>query len=398
MTSSYMNELQPPQKVLLGPGPSTVHPRVLQALSLPVMGHLDPAFFQVMDDVCEMLRMVFHTTNSMTVPISSTGTGAMETACANIIEPGDSMLVCRNGYFGIRLADIAERCGATVHVMDTPWGKAVDPQMLKDELKKHPGLKAVGVVHAETSTGVLSDMKELVDVIHESGALAIVDAVTSLGGHEVRMDDWGIDVCYSATQKCLGAPPGLAPISLSPAAMDVVAKRPSKVQSFYFNLKDLEAYWNQTRAYHHTSPINMTYALREALRMMMEEGQKNRINRHARVAAALRAGAEALGLSLLAEEGHRLNPLTTLSIPEGIEDAKVRRALLNDYDIEIGGGLGEFAGKAWRVGLMGESARERNVFALLSALETILSKEGYEVAFGASLSAAQRTIATFDDE
>ena len=398
MTSSYMNELQPPQKVLLGPGPSTVHPRVLQALSLPVMGHLDPAFFQVMDDVCEMLRMVFHTTNSMTVPISSTGTGAMETACANIIEPGDSMLVCRNGYFGIRLADIAERCGATVHVMDTPWGKAVDPQMLKDELKRHPGLKAVGVVHAETSTGVLSDMKELVDVIHESGTLAIVDAVTSLGGHEVRMDDWGIDVCYSATQKCLGAPPGLAPISLSPAAMDVVAKRPSKVQSFYFNLKDLEAYWNQTRAYHHTSPINMTYALREALRMMMEEGQENRINRHARVAAALRAGAEALGLSLLAEEGHRLNPLTTLSIPEGIEDAKVRRALLNDYDIEIGGGLGEFAGKAWRVGLMGESARERNVFALLSALETILSKEGYEVAFGASLSAAQRIIATFDDE
>ena len=398
MTSSYMKELQPSQKVLLGPGPSTVHPRVLQALSLPVMGHLDPAFFQVMDDVCEMLRMVFHTTNFMTVPISSTGTGAMETACANIIEPGDSMLVCRNGYFGIRLADIAERCGATVHVMDTPWGKAVDPQMLKDELKKHPGLKAVGVVHAETSTGVLSDMKELVDVIHESGALAIVDAVTSLGGHEVRMDDWGIDVCYSATQKCLGAPPGLAPISLSPAAMDVVAKRPSKVQSFYFNLKDLEAYWNQTRAYHHTSPINMTYALREALRMMMEEGQENRINRHARVAAALRAGAEALGLSLLAEEGHRLNPLTTLSIPQGIEDAKVRRALLNGYDIEIGGGLGEFAGKAWRVGLMGESARERNVFALLSALETILSKEGYEVAFGASLSAAQRTIATFDDE
>ena len=398
MTSSYMNELQPPQKVLLGPGPSTVHPRVLQALSLPVMGHLDPTFFQVMDDVCEMLRMVFHTTNFMTVPISSTGTGAMETACANIIEPGDSMLVCRNGYFGIRLADIAERCGASVHVMDTPWGKAVDPQMLKDELKKHPGLKAVGVVHAETSTGVLSDMKELVDVIHESGALAIVDAVTSLGGHEVRMDDWGIDVCYSATQKCLGAPPGLAPISLSPAAMDVVAKRPSKVQSFYFNLKDLEAYWNQTRAYHHTSPINMTYALREALRMMMEEGQENRINRHARVAAALRAGAEALGLSLLAEEGHRLHPLTTLSIPAGIEAAKVRRALLNDYDIEIGGGLGEFAGKAWRVGLMGESARERNVFALLSALETILSKEGYEVAFGASLSAAQRTIATFDDE
>jgi len=333
----------------------------------------------------------------MTLPISSTGTGAMETACANIIEPGDSVLICRNGYFGIRLGDIAERCGATVHLMDTAWGKAVDPQALRDELKKHRGLKAVGVVHAETSTGVLSTIKELVDVIHEHGALSIVDAVTSLGGHEMRMDDWGIDVCYSATQKCLGAPPGLAPISLSAAAMDVVSNRPTKVQSFYFNLKDLEAYWNQTRAYHHTSPINMTYALRESLRMMMEEGLDNRIQRHARVAEGLRAGVEALGMELLAEEGHRLNPLTTVSIPEGIEDAKVRRTLLKDFDIEIGGGLGEFAGKAWRIGLMGESARERNVFALLSALESILSKDGYEVAFGASLSAAQRAIATFGD-
>lgn len=398
MTSSYMTELQPPQKVLLGPGPSTVHPRVLAAMATPVMGHLDPAFFQVMDDVCEMLRQVYHTNNKMTVPISSTGTGAMETACANVIERGDGVLIARNGYFGIRLGDIAERCGATVHLMDTPWGKPVDPNMLRDELKKHPGLKAVGVVHAETSTGVISEVKELVDVIHEAGALAIVDAVTSLGGHDVRMDDWGIDVCYSATQKCLGAPPGLAPISLSEAAMDVVVKRESKVQSFYFNLKDLESYWNQTRAYHHTSPINMTYALRESLRMMMEEGLENRIQRHAKVAAGLRAGVEALGLKLLAEDGARLNPLTTMSVPDGIEDAKVRRTLLNEYDIEIGGGLGEFAGKAWRVGLMGESARERNVFALLSALETILSKEGYEVAFGASLSAAQRAIATFDKD
>ena len=397
MTSSYMNELSVPQKVLLGPGPSSVHPRVLAAMASPVMGHLDPAFFQVMDDVCDMLRMVFNTENKMTVPISSTGTGAMETACANVIEPGDEVLICRNGYFGIRLADIAERCGATVHLFDTPWGKAVDSQALRDELKRLPGLKAVGMVHAETSTGVLSEVKELVEIVHEFGALTIVDAVTSLGGHEMRMDDWGIDICYSATQKCLGAPPGLAPISLSPAAMDVVVKRPTKVQSFYFNLKDLEAYWNQTRAYHHTSPINMTYALRESLRMMMEEGLDNRIQRHARVAAGFRAGAEALGLTLLAEEGHRLNPLTTVSIPEGIDDGKVRRTLLNDYEIEIGGGLGEFAGKAWRVGLMGESARERNVFAVLSALETILSKEGYEVAFGASLSAAQRAIATFDE-
>ena len=398
MTSSYMKELQPPQRVLLGPGPSTVHPRVLQAMATPVVGHLDPAFFQVMDDVCAMLRQVFHTTSTMTLPISSTGTGAMETSCTNIIEPGDSVLICRNGYFGIRLGDIAERCGATVHLMDTPWGKAVDAQLLRDELKKHSGLKAVGVVHAETSTGVLSSVKELVEVIHEHGALAIVDAVTSLGGHDMRMDDWGIDVCYSATQKCLGAPPGLAPISLSDAAMDVITKRESKVQSFYFNLKDLEAYWNETRAYHHTSPINMIYALRESLRMMMEEGLENRIQRHARVADGLRAGVEALGMKLLAEEGHRLNPLTTVSVPEGIDEAKVRRTLLDGYDIEIGGGLGEFRGKAWRIGLMGESARERNVFALLSALETILSKEGYEVAFGASLSAAQRAIATFGED
>ena len=393
MTTSYLNELQPTPRILLGPGPSSVHPRVLQAMTTPVMGHLDPAFFQVMEDVGDMLRQVYRTKNFMTVPISSTGTGAMETACANILEPGDTMVVCRNGYFGVRLADIAERCGATVHVVDTPWGKPVDVDMLADELAKHPGLKAVGLVHAETSTGVLTPMPEIIDLVHRHGALAIVDAVTSLGGHDMQMDAWGIDVCYSATQKCLGAPPGLAPISLSDGAMEVVRTRESKVQSFYFNLKDLESYWNETRAYHHTSPISMTYALRESLRMMMEEGIDNRIERHARVADALRAGLDALGMSLLADPEYRLNPLTTVAVPEGIEDAKVRRTLLDDYGIEIGGGLGEFRGKAWRIGLMGDSAREMNVFALLSALESILSDNGYEVAYGASLAAAQRALA-----
>ncbi|PKB78742.1 MAG: alanine--glyoxylate aminotransferase [SAR202 cluster bacterium Io17-Chloro-G9] len=393
MTNSYYQELQPPQRILLGAGPSSVNPRVLQAMTAPIVGHLDPFFFEVMDDVSAMLRQVFHTENPMTLPISSTGTGAMETACVNILEPGDTIVICRNGYFGNRLADIAERCGARVHVVDGQWGKPVDIQALADELARHPKVKAVGVVHAETSTGVLTPLPEIIELVHRHGALAIVDAVTSLGGHEVQVDQWGIDVCYSATQKCLGAPPGLAPLSLSDAAMEAVNTRESKVQSFYFNLKDLESYWNQTRAYHHTTPISMTYALREALRMLMEEGIDNRIQRHARVAAALRAGLEALNLVLVADPDYQLNPLTAITIPDGVDDATVRRGLLDDYNIEIGGGLGELRGKVWRIGLMGESAKATNVFAVLSALETVLSKNGYNVAFGSSLAAAQKELA-----
>ena len=397
MTQSYLEDFHPPQRVLLGAGPSSVHPRVLQAMSLPVVGHLDPQFFRVMDDVCKVLRHVFHTSNFMTLPLSSTGTGAMEASCANVLEPGDTMVVCRNGFFGHRMADIARRCGAETHIVDSPWGKPVDVQLLADELDKHGKVKAVGVIHAETSTGVLTPLEEIAELAHRHGALILVDAVTSLGGHDVRMDDWDLDVCFSVTQKCLGAPPGLAPISLGPRAMEVINTRPSTVQSFYFNLKDLESYWSQSRAYHHTSPISMTYALREALRMLMEEGLENRIQRHARSATALRAGLEALGMDLLTDPDHRLNPLTAVLIPDGIEDAAVRRALLNDYNIEIGGGLGEMGGKVWRIGLMGESAREINVFALLSALERILSGLGYEVASGASLAAAQRTLTASDN-
>ena len=395
MTASYHTELQPSARLLLGPGPSSVHPRVLQAMTLPVMGHLDPDFFQVMNDIGDMLREVYHTSNVMTMPMSATGTGAMETACANILERGDTMVVCRNGYFGIRLGNIAERCGARVYEVDSPWGKPVDPQALEDELSRHSGVKAVGLVHAETSTGVLTPLPDVLEIVRRHGAISIVDAVTSLGGHDMRVDDWGIDVCYSGTQKCLGAPPGLAPITLSEKAMQVVKTRESMVQSFYFNLQDLESYWGQSRSYHHTAPISMTYALREALRMMMEEGIETRIERHARTAAALRAGLEALGLELLADPAYRLNPLTTVRIPDGIDDATVRGTLLRDYDIEIGGGLGEFRGKAWRIGLMGDSARDRNVFALLSALETILNANGYEVAYGSSLAAAQLALATF---
>ena len=365
-------------------------------MTLPVVGHLDPLFFRVMDDVCEVLRHVFHTSNFMTLPLSSTGTGAMEAACANILEPGDTMVVCRNGFFGHRMADIAQRCGAETHLVDSPWGKPVDVQMLTDELNKHGKVKAVGVVHAETSTGVLTPLEEIAELAHRHGALVVVDAVTSLGGHDVRMDDWDLDVCFSATQKCLGAPPGLAPISIGPRAMEVVNTRASTVQSFYFSLKDLESYWSQGRAYHHTAPISMNYALREALRMLMEEGLENRIQRHARSAAALRAGLEALGMDLLPDPDHLLNPLTAILVPDGIEDAVVRRTLLDDYNIEIGGGLGELRGKVWRIGLMGESAREINVFALLSALERILSGLGYEVAYGASLAAAQQALTASD--
>ncbi len=393
MTQSYLDAFQPPQRLLLGPGPSTVHPRVLQAMTLPVVGHMDPQFFRVMDDVCEVLRHIFHTSNFMTLPLSSTGTGAIEAACVNVLEPGDTIVVCRNGYFGHRMADIARRCGAETHLVDSPWGKPVDVQMLSDELDKHRNVKAVGVVHAETSTGVLTPVQEIAELAHRHGALVLVDAVTSLGGHDVRMDDWDLDVCFSATQKCLGAPPGLAPISFGPRAMEVINTRSSTVQSFYFNLKDLESYWSQTRAYHHTSPISMTYALREALRMLMEEGLENRIQRHARSAAALRAGLEALGMDLLPDPDHRLNPLTAVLVPDGIEDAAVRRTLMDEFNIEIGGGLGELRGKVWRIGLMGESARETTVFALLSALERILSGLGYEVAYGASLAAAQRSLA-----
>ena len=395
MIPNYIKEFQPPSRILMGPGPSNVHPRVLQAMTAPILGHLDSQFFEVMEDVCDMLRQVYHTDNYMTLPLSSTGTGAMEASCVNLLEQGDTAIVCRNGYFGDRLADIAKRCGAEVFVVDSSWGNPVDIEALAEELNKHPKVKMVGMVHAETSTGSLSPLTRAIELAHEHDALIVVDAVTSLGSHDVRMDEWDIDVCYSASQKCLGAPPGLAPISLGSRAMAVINERKTPVQSFYFNLKDLQAYWSETHAYHHTSPISMTYALRESLRMMMEEGIDERLKRHARTSAALRAGVEALGLEVLADPQYRLNPLTAALIPEGVDEAVVRRQLIKDYNIEIGGGLGDLQGKVWRIGLMGESARESNVFAFLSALERILPDQGYEVAYGSSLSAAQQALADF---
>jgi alanine-glyoxylate transaminase/serine-glyoxylate transaminase/serine-pyruvate transaminase len=278
-------------------------------------------------------------------------------------------------------------------MVDSPWGQPADLNGLEDALNANPNTRVVGLVHAETSTGALSPLQDAIDLAHRHGAMVVVDAVTSLGSHEVRVDDWDIDVCYSASQKCLGAPPGLAPITFGERAMRVINERPSKVQSFYFNLKDIADYWNQTRAYHHTSPITMTYAMRESLRMMMEEGIDQRHARHARVAGALRAGLTAMGLELAASPDYQLNPITVINVPDGVDDAAARKRLLDEWDIEVSGGLGEFRGKVWRIGMMGEGARDRNVLAVLSALEVILSDAGYEVAFGASVGAAQRSMA-----
>ena len=382
----------------MGAGPSSVHSRVLQAMANPILGHLDPEFLRVMDDVMAMLRIVFQTSNRLTLPISATGSAGMEAAFCNVVERGDTVVIAVNGYFGNRMVDVAGRCGAEVHVVEYPWGKAVGPDLapLEEELRKHPKIKAVGVVHGETSTGVLSPLPEIANLAHRYDALLIADAVTSLGGEEMAVDQWDVDVCYSGTQKCLGAPPGLAPISLGPRAVNVLKARKTQVQSFYLNLANLETYWSedQNRVYHHTAPVSMIYALREALRMVMEEGVEERIRRHTRNALALHAGLEALGLELFADPGYKLSPLTTVVVPNGIDDARVRRKLIADYGIEIGGGLGELAGRVWRIGLMGESSSESNILTFLSSLERILLDEGYEVGLGAGVAGAQRALST----
>jgi alanine-glyoxylate transaminase / serine-glyoxylate transaminase / serine-pyruvate transaminase len=310
-----------------------------------------------------------------------------------VVEPGDRVVVAVNGFFGARMAEIASRCGAEVHRIDVPWGKPVLPEMVEARLKNLGQVKAVGVVHAATSTGVLSPIRDIAAVVHQYDALIIADVVTSLGGLELRMDEWELDICYGASQKCLGAPPGLAPISFSPRALETHHNRQTPVQSFYLDIATLESYWSQSRQYHHTSPILSLYAFREALRMIMEEGIENRWQRHANLAAGLRAGLEALELELFADPAYRLDPLTTVRVPEGIEAAKVIQQLYKDYNIEIGGGLGELAGKIWRIGLMGESCKASNVLLVLSALETVLRKQGYAQYHGTSVAAAQQVLA-----
>ena len=390
---SYLQEFRPPPRLLMGAGPSNVHPRVVQAMTAPMLGHLDPEFLGVMDDVREMLRLVFQTRNEVTLPISGTGTAGMDAALMNVLEPGDTIVIGANGYFAQRMADIAGRCGATACVVVHPAGSPVDPDALRAELRNHPKTKAVAVVHAETSTGVLTPLAELGDLAHQHDALLIVDAVTSLGGVELRVDEWGVDVCFSGTQKCLACPPGLAPLTLSDRALEVLEARKSPVPSFYLDVATLRQYWrNQDRTYHHTAPIIMVYALREGLRLVLEEGLEERCRRHTLAAAALRAGLEAMGLTLFAQEGCRLPSLTSVAVPDGVNDAEVRKTLLGKYNVEISGGLTEQAGRLWRVGLMGYNATAGNVLYFLSALEGALSLQEFELPVGASLAAAQQVL------
>jgi len=381
-------ELKPSRRILLGPGPSNVNPRVYKAMTTPMLGYLDAEFVEIMDETVDMLREVFGTKNTLTIPISGTGTAGMEAALCNIIEPGDEVVVCIKGYFGGRIKDIAERCGGNVTVVESDWATIVPSEKVERALKKVRA-KLVAIVHGETSTGILQPLDEIGKIVKNHGALFLVDCVTSLGGQPVNLDERNIDIAYSGTQKCLGAPPGLAPISFSEAAVEKIKNRKTKVQSFYFDMTLLEKYWTgEGRAYHHTVSMTMVYALREALRVVLEEGLDTRYKRHQRNADALKAGLTAMGLELIAQEGYRAPMLTTVAIPDGISDVDIRKRLIADYGIEIGGGLGDFKGKAWRIGLMGESSTQSNVLLVLSALEKLLSKEGYRVEAGAGVSVA----------
>jgi alanine-glyoxylate transaminase/serine-glyoxylate transaminase/serine-pyruvate transaminase len=379
--------LNPPERVLMGPGPSQVHPRVLRALSSNTVGHLDPYYLELMNGMQAMLRTVFRTQNAMTCAISGTGSAGMESTVVNLIEPGDSMIVCVNGVFGGRMVDVAQRAGAEVTRVDRPWGEVFSPADLKDALAKAKP-KVVGIVMAETSTGAWQPLSEIADLVHDAGAMLLVDAVTALGGVPVEVDRWNIDAIYSGTQKCLSCPPGLAPVSFSQRALDVILRRKTKVQSWYLDISMLAKYWSEERVYHHTAPINMTYALYEALRLILEEGLEHCFARHAWNHRALKAGLLALGMEYIPAEDHCLPMLNAVRIPAGVNDAKVRSGLLERFGIEIGGGLGDFKGKAWRVGLMGHTSRPNNVLLLLSALEQLLAEQGCRFEPGASVAAA----------
>ena len=365
-------QLNPAERILMGPGPSTVPARILQAIGAPTLGHLDPQYIGYMDETCAMLREVFQTQNALTFPVSGTGMAGMEAIASNLIERGDEAIVCINGVFGIRMRDIIERCGATVHAVEVPWGETIPDAAVAEAVAAHPEAKLLTIVHAETSTGAHQPIPGISKIVHDAGMLLVVDTVTSLGGHELKVDDWRIDAVFSGTQKCLSCPPGLSPVSFSDAALEVMAARKTKVQSWYLDVSMLRNYYTGSggRAYHHTAPINMVYALREALRIILEEGLDNRIERHRVMHLELRAGLEALGLSYIPAQS--LHTLNCVQVPDGVDEAVVRKKLLADYSIEIGAGLGVFAGKAWRIGLMGHSATRRNVQTLLAALKDCL--------------------------
>jgi alanine-glyoxylate transaminase/serine-glyoxylate transaminase/serine-pyruvate transaminase len=366
-------ELDAPGRILLGPGPSLVHPKVLRAMATPLVGHLDPYFLKLMDRMQNQLRYTFETQNTITIPISGTGSAAMEAAVANMVEPEDAVLVCINGYFGGRIAEMARRYGGDVKTIERSWGEVFTPEEVRTALKDHPS-KVVAIVHAETSTGAEQPIGEIAKLVHDQGGILIVDAVTSLGGLPIGVDEVDIDVCYSGSQKCLSCPPGLGPITLNARAEEVLRQRKTPVTNWYLDLTMVQKYWGAERTYHHTAPISANYALYEGLRLVVEEGLENRWARHRKNAEMLWDGLRDLDLNLHVPETHRLTTLTTVRVPEGVDELAVRRRLLEEYNVEIAGGLGELKGQIWRIGLMGYSSRAENVLVLLSALERLLFK------------------------
>jgi len=387
-----ITSFHPPQRVLMGPGPSNINPRVLAAMSLPVIGYLDPAFVEMMEELKTLLRYVFQTDYPLTYPISGPGSVGMESCFVNMVSPGDKVIVCRNGVFGGRMIENVERCGGTAIVVEDEWGTPVDPNKVEDALKKNPDARLVAFVHAETSTGCVSDAKLIAEIAHKHDALVIVDAVTSLGGSPLKVKEWDLDAVYSASQKCISCTPGLAPVTYSDRVVDHVTNRKTKVQSWFMDLNLILNYWgNTTRTYHHTAPINGLFALHEALLLLREEGIENAWARHTRHYLALKAGFEAMGLQFLVKEESRLPQMSAILVPEGVNEAAVRRTLLSEFNLEIGAGLGPLAGKVWLFGLMGYTAQSANVMLCLSALGSVLSSQGLPIKVGEAEAAAHQS-------
>ncbi|MBN2366981.1 MAG: alanine--glyoxylate aminotransferase family protein [Calditrichaeota bacterium] len=379
----------------MGPGPSRIDPRVLAAMANPTIGHLDPQFIILMDEIKELLQYVFQTENEATFPVSGPGSLGMESCLVNLIEPGMRVVVCQNGFFGGRMREIAGRLGAEIILIEESWGRAIDPQKFRDTLKKHSDVRLVAFVHAETSTGALSDARTLVEVAHEFDCLTLVDAVTSLGGCELKTDEWGIDVCYSGSQKCLSGPPGLSPVTFNERALQHIKNRNSPVQSWFMDVEEVLKYWSGglKRAYHHTAPINNLYGLHEALLLARKEGLENAWKRHFQNHRALVAGLEAMGLKMAVPEKERIPQLNAVEIPGGVDDQRVRMKLLNEYNIEIGAGLGQMAGQIWRIGQMGASSQAEKIIRTLRALEQLLREEGLQIPEGVSEKAADGVFA-----
>lgn len=391
MTDFIPGPVAPPRRILMGPGPSDIHPRVLLAMAAPTVGHLDPYFLKIMDETQTMLRQVFRTQNRLTLAVSGTGSAGMEAVVANLIEPGDKMVVCVNGVFGGRMTDVAARCGAEVIKLERPFGEIFSSDEIEQAVKQHRP-KVLGIVNAETSTGANQPVAEIAKICHDHGALIAVDCVTSLGGQPVEVDEWSLDAVYSGTQKCLSCPPGLAPVTFSDRAVAAIDARKTKVQSWYLDMQMVKDYWGSNRAYHHTAPINMNYGLHEALRIVLEEGLPARFARHMKNHRALKSGLKAMGLDYAVKEGQQLPMLNAVLIPSGADDAAVRKQLLNEFGIEIGGGLGPLKGKTWRIGLMGSGSSASNVLLFLAALEKCLLDQGVKLSPGAGVGAANESL------